>query len=244
LARPGFFLCGKRSPECQRISRECNGIKRPPFIETQPGALVSGPLIRNRLFLFTAFQARYSHGRGDPQFFGLPTASFINSTDAGSYAGQLLRRYRPESQPVTAGDIARVAIAPVTAFHRADALARVDYTLSTANQMFARATIDRIDQPELLFNPYRDLSTPFYQRSLSLAVDSFEIGSGQPERVSRRPDRGFHSTGNATRRDPRLVDDELIQAGDQRFRILLPGNQSQNKLSQQRQKLELLDNWT
>src|SRR5579871_6301300 len=227
------------------FQENANGISRQSFTQIQPGLLVSGPLIRNRLFVFGAVQAVRSHGRSDPQLFGLPTPAFINSVNPSSYAGRLLRTYRPETAPTGPGDSAQVAIAPVTALNRLDSLLRADYTLSAANQLFARFALDRVDDPELIFSPYRDFSVPFHERAVSVAA-------GLISRLGPATQNEFRAarTGDSLRLEPlhadvpTLIDDEIVQAGGQRYRIQLPGNPSQNNYRNAGRDTELLNNWT
>ncbi|MDQ2947438.1 MAG: carboxypeptidase regulatory-like domain-containing protein, partial [Acidobacteriota bacterium] len=241
----GFFYFENDRLNANGFQENAQGIRRAPFTEIQPGLTVAGPLIRNRLFLFAGFQTVRSHGRSSPQPFALPTTSFIKSTDPASYAGQLLRRYKPESAPSGPGDSAVVAIAPVTSFNRTDGLVRADYSFSASHQLFARAAWDGIVEPELLFNPYRDFSTPYRQTSLSIGfglISRFGAASQNEFRAARTGDSVRLQTPHAE--VPSLIDDERIGPSGQSYEVVLPGNASQSDYRNRGRNWELLDNWT
>ena len=226
------------------FQENANGVSRPPFTQIQPGLLVSGPLLRNRLFLFGAFETLRSHGRGDPQQFGLPTVAFISSTSPTSYAGQLLRAYRPAVIPTGPGDIAQATISPVTALNREDALLRLDYNLSEGQHVFARLTLDRISEPYLNFSPYQGLSTPFQQHSLSVAAGTISrLGfRNQNEfRVARSGD--LIRLASPHPELPTLIDDEIVRNSGEPFRVVLPGSPTQNSYRHGGASTEFLDNW-
>ncbi|MDP8982452.1 MAG: carboxypeptidase regulatory-like domain-containing protein [Acidobacteriota bacterium] len=220
------------------------GFARAPFTQLQPGVLASGPVIRNRLFFFAGFQATRSHGRSDPQLFALPSASFIRSTDPNSFAGRLLRTYPAEASGAGSGNFGPVLIAPVTAFHRTDSLVRLDWEASPSQQVFLRFALDSIRQPELIFNPYRDFSTPFNQNALSLAagwISRFGASAQNEFRVARTGDSVRVET--ARRELPTLVDQEFIRSGSELAFVRLPGNPNQFDYRNLGRNWEFVDNW-
>lgn len=239
----GFFYFESDRLNANGYQENARGIRRAPFTEIQPGLVISGPLIRKRLFLFAGFQTVRSHGRSAPQPFALPTTSFIQSTDPASYAGQLLRRYRAESAAIGPGDSAVVAVVPVTSFNRSDGLLRADYSVSSSHQLFARVALDRMGEPELLFNPYRDFSTPFRQTSLSIAaglISRLGAASQNEFRAARTGDSVRLQTPHAE--VPSLIDDERL--AQRTYEVVLPGNASTYDYRNRGRNWELLDNWT
>jgi Carboxypeptidase regulatory-like domain/TonB-dependent Receptor Plug Domain/TonB dependent receptor len=240
-----FFYSETDRLNANGFQENTQGIRRAPFTQIQPGLVVSGPLIHKRLFLFAGFQTLRSHGRSAPQTFALPTASFIGSTDPASYAGQLLRKYRPELSPAGTGDSALVSIDPVASFNRTDGLVRIDYSISSSHQLFGRAAWDGIVQPELLFNPYRDFSTAYRQTSLSIAaglISRFGAASQNELRAGRTGDAAVLQTPHAE--VPSLIDDERIGPIEPRHQVVLPGNASTFDYRNRGRNWELLDNWT
>jgi len=221
------------------------GFRRAPFTQLQPGFTVAGPIRRNRLFLFAGFELLRSHGESDPQLFALPTALFIASTDPNSYAGQLLRKYPSAAVPTGTGPFGLAAVVPTTHFRRIDALQRADYTISPSNQLFAHASLDGIDQPDLLFNPYPAFSTRYRQNSLAVAAGlASRIGSASQNefRVTRTGDSIGLETPHAE--VPTLIDDERYALAGNSYEVTLPGNASAYDYRNRGRNWEVLDNYT
>jgi hypothetical protein len=198
-------------------------------------------LIARRLFLSAGFQTVRSHGRGDPQIYALPTASFINSVDPATYGGRLLRTYRPEVSPAGAGIIGLAEIAPVTGFDRIDGLARLDYVVTPATQLFARLAIDRISEPELLFSPYRAFSSRFNRRSIALAagmISRLRPNLENEVRLSRTGDSVRLETPHSE--IPTLVDDEPVSGSD--FSPILPASSGANDYNNRGRNWEVVEN--
>ena len=232
----GYFYFKNDRLNANGFQENANGIARPPFTEILPGGVLSGPVLRNRLFIAGGFQQLHSHGRGDPQPFALPTAGFIASTDPNSYAGQLLRRFRPEISPTGPGTFGLATIAPANGFDRSNGFVRADYTASSRAQLFFRAALDRFRQRDLVGNPYPDFPTQFRQGSLSLAaglVARLSATSQNELRISRTGDSIRLATPHSE--VPTLVDDE---------RVTLPGAASAYDYRNTGRTWEFLDNWT
>jgi hypothetical protein len=239
----GYFYFENDRLNANGFQENANGIARPQFTQIQPGFFVSGPLISKRLFVSGGFQAVRSHGRGDPQLYALPTTGYINSLSPSTYGGNLLRTYRPEASPTGPGPIGLVSIAPVTGLNRLDGLARLDYVLTHSTQIFARLAIDRIDQPDLLFSPYRAFSGQFLQRSISAA-------GGAISRLGPALENEFRlaRTGDSIRLEtphaeiPSLADNEGFTQDKQNYNVIVPAGGGQNDYRNRGRNWELLDN--
>ena len=240
-----FFYLENDHLNANGFQENAQGIARAPFTQIQPGFTVSGPIQRNRLFVFAGVEVLRSHGDSDPQLFALPTASYVASTDPNSYAGQLLRKYPSAAVPTGTGTFGLASVAPTAHFNRVDALLRADYTISSANQLFARVSLDGIDQPDLLFDPYPAFSTHFRQNSISIAaglISRLGPASQNEFRASR--------TGDAIRLDtphaevPTLIDEERGMLAGQSYRVTLPGNPSAYDYRNRGRNWEFLDNFT
>jgi hypothetical protein len=237
----GFFYFEDARMNANGFQENVTGTARPPLTQIQPGVFVSGPLIARRLFLSAGFQTVRSHGRGDPQIYALPTASFINSVDPTTYGGRLLRTYRPEVSPAGAGIIGLAEIAPVTGFDRIDGLARLDYVVTPATQLFARLAIDRISEPELLFSPYRSFSSRFNRRSIALAagmISRLRPNLENEVRLSRTGDSVRLETPHSE--IPTLVDDEPVSGSD--FSPILPASSGANDYNNRGRNWEVVEN--
>ncbi len=239
----GYFYFENDRLNANGFQENANNIARLPFTQVQPGVFASGPLIAKRLFISGGLQSVRSHGRSDPQVYALPTTNFINSLSPASYGGNLLRTYLPEASPTGPGPIGLVSISPVTGFNRLDGLARLDYVLAPSTHLFARLAIDRIDQPDLLFNPYRAFSSEFLQRSVSVAA-----GAISRLRPALENELRLARTGDSIRLEtphseiPTLADDEQFSSGNSQYSVILPGNAGQNDYGNRGRNWELLDN--
>ncbi len=235
----GFVFGESQVLNANGFQENAQGISRPTFTQILPGATVAGPILRNRLFLFGGFETLRSHGRNDPQLFALPTQGFIDSTDPESYAGQILRRYRPDATPTGPADAALASIATPTSLNRSDATLRLDYTASPSQQFFARATIDLLGQNNLLSNPYPDFALRFRQQSNSIAA-------GWISRLGSHKQNEFliSRSGLAIRADtphsevPSLVVDQQAQG----YFIAMPGKTNAYDYRNGSGSWELLDN--
>jgi hypothetical protein len=239
----GYFYFESDRLNANGFQENASSIARPPFTQIQPGVFASGPLIAKKLFVSGGFQTVRAHGRSDPQIYALPTTGFINSTDQSSYGGNLLRTFRPETSPTGAGPIGLVSIAPVTGFERLDGLARLDYVVTASTQVFARLAIDRINQPDLLFNPYRAFSSQFNQRSIAVAA-------GVISRLRPTLENEFRlaRTGDSVRLEtphselPTIADDESFPLVNPQYSVILPGNAGANDYGNRGRNWEFLDN--
>ena len=89
--------------------------------------------------------------------------------------------------------------------------------MSLAHQLFARAALDKIGDPELLFNPYRDFSTRYRQASLSIAA-------GLISRLGAASQNEFRAarTGDSVRLDDVLTLKRLVErVGSRNLKTLI-----------------------
>ena len=240
-----FFYLRQDRLNANGFQENAQGIARPPFTELQPGFFLGGAPLRNRLFLTTGFVELHSHGRADPQTFALPTSSFISQSDPLSYAGQLLRKYRPYASPSGPGDTGLAVMAPANSFGREDALLRADWNISSSHRLFARATVDTLRQHDLGGSPYPDFPVRFRQTSVSVAVgvlSRFGARSQNEVRLSRTTDLISLDTPHAE--VPTLADDEYLHQGDQQYNVVLPGSSSFYQYRNSGRNWDFSDNFT
>src|SRR5262249_15435218 len=103
------------------------GFARAPLKDIEPGGVISGPLVRDRLFASGTFQLERYRSDNDPSQYALPTASFISSTPADSIAGQLLRNFPAAAVPQGSGDVGLATIVTPVATDQAIGTARLDW---------------------------------------------------------------------------------------------------------------------
>src|SRR5262249_1423991 len=146
--------------------------RRAAVKEQQIGGHVGGPIRRNRLFFFTAFEQLRSRARQDPTTIALPSALFTaDYTVEGGDAPNLLQQFPP---PRLAPDSRRpwlgfLAIAPPVSVDRSIALERIDYRRG-ADQWMARLSLIRLGRPDFLWSPYPDFVSPLDDHSENAAV--------------------------------------------------------------------------
>jgi hypothetical protein len=223
-----------------------HGIERAPLKQIQPGGTFSGPILRKRLYASGSLQLTRFRGQNDPRIYALPTAQFIASTNSASLAGALLRQYPASVIPSGSGQDALVTIAPPVELDEVNGLARLDY-LSGSHRLFARAAIDRQRQPELVYSPFPQFSSPLHVGSLALGAGwTWQIGSAvtQEFRAARTGDGAHFDRLHSE--IPILQSGASIQSGGQFYSVSLPGSTSSFGYRNVTQNWELVDNvtWT
>lgn len=236
-----FFYLRQDRLNANGFQENAAAISRRPFTELEPGFFFGGAPLKNRLFLTAGFVEIHSHGSGDPQTYALPTQSFIDRTDPSSYAGQLLRKYRPFVSPTGTGNVGLAVIAPPNSFGREDALLRADWNVSPSQRFFARATVDTLRQHDLGGSPYPDFPVRFRQGSVSAAaglLSRFGARSQNEFRVGRTTDLIALDTPHTE--VPSIADNEFIQ----NYNVILPGSSSFYNYSNKGRNWEVSDNFT
>lgn len=153
------------------FQENANGIPRAPLRQFEPGGLLGGPLLKQRLYNYTSIDVLRYHSQSDAQSFLLPTRQFIASTSPGTAAGTLLREYGSIAPDDASSAAASVNIAPPTGLHRDSVLERLDYSpAGRRNRLMGRLSYGDFLDPYLLYNPYPGFSSPLGQRALSLAA--------------------------------------------------------------------------
>ncbi len=218
------------------------GIPRAPLKQIQPGFTASGPILRKRLFASGSLQLSRFHGRNDPQIYALPTAQFIAS--APGIAGALLRQYRAAAVPTGPNEDGLVTIASPVQVEQATGLARLDY-LSGAHRIFARTSVDRERQPDLLYNPYPQFSSPLHQGSVAIGAGwTWQIGSAltQELRAGRTGDAEHYDRPHSE--IPILQSGASVLSNGQYYPVSLPGSTSTFGYRNLGQNWELVDDLT
>jgi len=218
------------------------GIARAPLKQIQPGFNAAGPILRKRLFASGSLQLSRFHGRNDPQIYALPTARFIAS--ATGLAGELLKQYPAAAVPTGPNEDGLVTIAPPVQIEQATGLMRLDY-LSGAHRIFARTSVDREHQPDLLYNPYPQFSSPLHQGSVAIGAGwTWQIGSAltQELRAGRTGDAGHYDRPHSE--IPILNPGASVPSEGQDYPVSLPGSTSTFGYRNLGQNWELVDDLT
>jgi hypothetical protein len=203
-----------------------HGIRRSPLKRLQPGFQLGGPALRKRLYVNGSLELTRFRGQNDPKTYALPTAQFIASTAPASLAGALLRQYPAAAVPPGPGQDGVATISPPVRLDEANGLSRVDY-LTGGHRLYARAALDRQRQPDLVYNPYAQFSSPLHMGSLALGAGwTWQIGGAVTQEL--RAGR----TGDAAHFDrlhseiPILQSGAAISSKGQTYAVSLPGSLS------------------
>jgi len=147
------------------------GSQRLPYKEIQPGFVVGGPIVQNRLYFSTAFERFRSRSFQDPVTFTFPAAGFVETyTVPGRRSRDLLQAYAP---PRVIGNtiVGDLSIKPPVSLDRFIAIQRFDYnTPSSKDRLMGRVMIARLTRPDFIWTPYPDFVSQLHQDTNSVAV--------------------------------------------------------------------------
>jgi hypothetical protein len=144
------------------------GIPRAPNKQEQPGFVVGGPILRDRLFFSTSYEYFRNRSEDDPQTFTFPTASILSFAAPGSLARQLLTEY-PAPAVTGPGLTGTVNIAPPVEVDRTLAMQRFDYA-SSKDRVMLRLMASLLAQPDFIWSPYAAFTSPLHENTWSAAV--------------------------------------------------------------------------
>jgi outer membrane receptor protein involved in Fe transport len=240
-----FFYARNDRLNANGFQANAQGHARQPFTELQPGFVLSGAPLKNRIFLAGGFVELHAHGNGDPTQVALPTPSFIASTSPTSYAGGLLRKYLPAASPTGTNDFGLATIAPANSFSREDGFFHADFNLNANQRAFARAAVDTFREHDISGSPYPDFPVRYRQSSVSAAIgllSRFGAANQNELRAARSVDVIAHDTPHAE--VPTLLDDDYIFQNRQIYGVILPGNPSGFDFRNRGVNWEFSDNFT
>jgi hypothetical protein len=240
-----FFYLRNDRLNANGFQQNAQGYGRQPFTELQPGFVLGGAPLKNRIFLAGGFVELHAHGNGDPTQFALPTPSFIASTNPNTYEGSLLRKYLPAASPTVPGDFGLTTIAPANSFGREDAFVRADFNLSASHRAFARAAVDTFREHDISGGPYPDFPVRYRQSSVSGAIgllSRFGAANQNELRAARSVDVIAHDTPHAE--VPTLIDEDYVFQNQQIYPVILPGNPSGFDYRNRGVNWEFSDNFT
>ena len=159
--------------DANSFQNNANSLARPPLKEHQFGYALGGPLVRDRVFLFTALEALRFSTVAPSQRVIVPQPAFLAGV-TGPIARDLLERYPllPLAQIQTVdSDRIEGVISPHIPIKTLSGSARVDFDLRPdRDRLFVR--FGSFDQTfnNVTFSPYRGLGVPFITASRNLAV--------------------------------------------------------------------------
>ena len=147
------------------------GLARRPDKEIQPGFVVGGPVLKDRLFFSSSYEYFRSRSQKEPKPFTFPnTPVFFEFTNSNRESQQLLQQYAP---PVVAGNglSGQLTLAPPVEVDRTLAIQRFDYTPPGGkDRVMARAMLSLFRAPDFIWTPYPDFISALHQNTWSLGI--------------------------------------------------------------------------
>jgi hypothetical protein len=245
-----YFYLKNEALDANAFQQNLIGAARPIDKELQPGFVVGGPILKNRLFFSSAYEYFRSRGEGDPYTFLLPTPYFLNNFPApNSPAKQLLTEF---PSPVTSNIQAPTAeetLSPPVAVNRTLAIERLDYdTPDGKDRVMGRVLINLMGEPDFIWTPYKAFISPLNENTVAAGVSyihTFLANLTNEARVS-------YSTDNLgwNRPHPEIptltTEDQYVVNGVAQSGVTLPGSPAFYAYKNVNNSWEALDNviWT
>ena len=188
----GYFYLKNDALNANSFQENLQGAPRAPDKESEPGYVLGGPILRNRLFFSSALDYLRSRSRQDPTTFLFPTPNLLAFTTATSLARKLLTQFPAPS--VTNGNLfaAPLVLAPPVAVNRLLAIERADYNRPDGkDRWMGRILINRLSQPDFIWSPYPDFISALHQNTRALGagyIHSFRANLTNEARFSYSDD--------------------------------------------------------
>ncbi len=172
------------------------GATRPPDKETQPGFVVGGPVLRDRLFFSSAYEYFRSRSQQAPFTFRFPAPNFIPELHqlqvTNSLAEQLLTQFPAPFVQNADFLTGQLTLAPPVAVNRQLAIERLDYVRPGGkDRVMGRLLINRFDEPDFIWSPYKDFISVLNHNTWALGgsyIHSFRANLTNEARLSYSDD--------------------------------------------------------
>jgi hypothetical protein len=167
----GYFYLENDVLNANGFQENRQGIARAPHRQIQPGFVLGGPILKNRLFFSSSYEFLQSHSFSDPQPYTLPNPSIFLSAFAVTpdrTAYQLLTKYPPlvVGGP---GVVNNVKLPVPAALERHLGVERLDHSSPDGkNRYMARLLLQRVTEPDFIWTPYPDFISPLHQNTVSV----------------------------------------------------------------------------
>jgi hypothetical protein len=231
----GYFYLKNDVLNANSFQENLRGAPRTPDKESEPGYVLGGPILRNRLFFSSALDYFRSRSQQDPTTFLFPTPNLISFASPTSLARKLLTEF--PAPVVTNGNLfaAPLTLAPPVALDRALAIERLDYNRPNGkDRIMGRVLINRLSEPDFIWSPYKDFISALHQYTDALGISyirSFRASLTNEARFS-------YSVDNLHWDRPHPEIPSLV-SGDG---VTLPGSPAFYQYKNVNQSWELLDN--
>jgi hypothetical protein len=225
------------------FQQNLSGTPRTPDKELQPGYVVGGPILKNRLFFSSAFEQLSSHSVQGPATFLLPSTSFLSVVSPNSAIANLLTMFPAPAVSDQGNLFATLTVAPPVKVERTLGIERLDYTTpSGRDRIMARGIFVNMSEPDFIWSPYKAFITPLIEDTWAVGgsyIHTFSSSLTNEFRLSRTDD-DLHFN----RPQPQIP--TLLAAAPSNYypisTVTLPGSQQFYSYKNHSKTTELLDN--
>jgi hypothetical protein len=166
----GYFYLKNDALNANGFQENLQGLRRTPDKESQPGFLVGGPVLKDRLFFTSAYEYFRSRSQQAPFTFLFPSPKFVSSfTAPGSLARQLLTQFPTPAVTTGTGLTTQTTLTPPVSLNRTLAIERLDYNAPGGkDRVMGRLLLNRLDRPDFIWTPYKDFVSVLHQNTWAL----------------------------------------------------------------------------
>ena len=166
----GYFYLKNDALNANGLQENLQGLPRTPDKEDQPGFLIGGPVLKNRLFFSSAYEYFRSRSQQDPFTFLLPSPNFVSSfTAPGSLARQLLTEFPTPAATNGNGLTTQMTLSAPVSLNRTLAIERLDYTTPGGkDRVMGRLLLNRLGRPDFIWTPYKDFVSALHENTWAL----------------------------------------------------------------------------
>ena len=167
----GYFYLENDVLNANGFQENLHGISRRPDKQIQPGFVVTGPILKNRLYFSSSYEYFRSRSFADPVQFTFPNPSVLFSAlgiSPSRRSVDLLTRF---PAPVSGGPGINVAaiISPPSALNRHLAVERLDHSSPDGkNRFMGRLLLSIVKEPDFIWTPYTQFISPLLQNTGAL----------------------------------------------------------------------------
>jgi Carboxypeptidase regulatory-like domain/TonB-dependent Receptor Plug Domain len=244
-----YFYLENEALNANAFQQNLIGAPRTVDKQDQPGFFVGGPILKNRLFFSSAYEYFRSRGESSPYTFLLPTPNLLAFTAPDSPARQILTEFPSPLVTNSPALAAPETLSPPVAVNRTLLIERLDYnTPDDKNRVMARVLINRLDEPDFIWTPYKDFISPLHENTAAAGgsyIHTFRSNLTNEARLSYSTDdlgwnRPHPEIATLTTEDQYVVNG-VVQSG-----VTLPGSPAFYSYQNTNNSWELLDNviWT
>ncbi|HEY1756513.1 MAG TPA: TonB-dependent receptor [Bryobacteraceae bacterium] len=167
----GYFYLMNDVLNANGFQENLNGILRTPDKQIQPGFVVTGPILKQRLYFSSTYEFFRSRSYQDPQQFTFPaTPGIFQFALPGRESTQLLQDYAP---PPVIGDgiTGTLTLSPPVQFIRTLAIQRFDYNPNGGkDHLMARAMGSFVAEPDFIWTPYPAFISSLHENTAALGI--------------------------------------------------------------------------